>query len=148
LFGPGGVLDDLSAGLGGLSDAEEDLDHDGRLDANEDANGNGQLDPGEDLDGDGHLDVDEDLNGNGILDVDDVIQIPVFFFADAVGNQAVAMLPDMVNLQVVDALRGDGRVPHFLNIWDFYHRMEGESHCGTNVRRTSPEAFRRWWEHW
>ena len=39
---------------------------------------------------------------------------------------------------------------HFIDTWDWYHRMDGELHCGTNVKRTPYEAdaafaANAWW---
>lgn len=35
----------------------------------------------------------------------------------------------------------------FVDSWD-YHRADGETHCGTNVRRTPPLAMQQWWNDW
>lgn len=102
------------------------------------------------------------------LDAADLIRIPALFYNYDDG-EAAAYIPDMVNLQVVgsnlliakpfgprvngnDVLEQDvnakmtaiGNTSHFLNNWDLYHIAIGESHCGTNVKRTIPIA--KWWE--
>ncbi len=35
----------------------------------------------------------------------------------------------------------------FVDSWD-YHVAMGETHCGTNVRRTPPVRMQRWWNDW
>ena len=44
-----------------------------------------------------------------------------------------------------DRLEALGLAVRFVNVWDLYHRNEGEVHCGTNVDRTIPEGT-AWWE--
>lgn len=49
------------------------------------------------------------------------------------------------------ALEDIGLTVHFIDDWHTYHRLDGEVHCGTNVRRTPPEADGAysgpyWWE--
>jgi hypothetical protein len=44
-----------------------------------------------------------------------------------------------------------GLTVHWIDDWYTYHRMEGEVHCGTNVKRRPPELdadsnFRQWWD--
>ncbi|MBU1472397.1 protein-arginine deiminase domain-containing protein, partial [Patescibacteria group bacterium] len=85
------------------------------------------------------------------------------------GFQAVAEMPGMVNMLVignraiiakpfgpleygvdifedyVESVLGPiGISVNFVDDWDTYHRMEGEIHCGTNVKRTP--HITNWWE--
>lgn len=46
-----------------------------------------------------------------------------------------------------------GLTVHFIDDWDTYHSAEGEIHCGTNAKRTPPEAASGysgpyWWDHY
>ncbi len=34
---------------------------------------------------------------------------------------------------------------HFVDNWHYYHALEGEVHCGTNVKRI-PHS-KNWWDH-
>jgi protein-arginine deiminase len=48
---------------------------------------------------------------------------------------------EQVTRQRLEAL---GLVVRFVDVWDLYHRLEGEVHCGSNVDRTMPEGA-SWW---
>ena len=94
----------------------------------------------------------------------DFVKIPTIFEDK---TKAVAYVPDMVNLLVdgttlvlakpfgprnngADVFENDatnklsGYSIHFIDDWDWYHRKEGEVHCGTNAKRTPPTV--KWWE--
>lgn len=81
--------------------------------------------------------------------------------------KAVAYTPDMVNLLAdettlvaakpfgprnngVDVFENDAQTKlgeytiHFIDDWDYYHRWDGEVHCGTNAKRTQDSV--KWWE--
>lgn len=96
----------------------------------------------------------------------DIIKVPSLFYTRS-QQLALAYLPNMVNLLVdsgnlvvakpfgpkrngTDVFEADLRnrlnsfTLHFVDDWDFYHRSEGEIHCGTNTRN-SPHAI-NWWE--
>ncbi|HYN82253.1 MAG TPA: protein-arginine deiminase family protein [Gemmatimonadaceae bacterium] len=58
---------------------------------------------------------------------------------------------DLLEAHVHVQLTKLGLKVHFIEDWDDYHIMEGEVHCGTNVRRTPIEAdvtYRgpKWWD--
>ncbi|XP_070967454.1 protein-arginine deiminase type-2-like isoform X2 [Oncorhynchus clarkii lewisi] len=101
------------------------------------------------------------------LDDDDIIDLPILFHVME-ENRAVAYYPDMVNMIVLGKNLGipkpfgpkvDGRCAleaemtslmeglglHCTYIDDFasYHKLLGEVHCGSNVRR-EPFSF-KWW---
>lgn len=40
-----------------------------------------------------------------------------------------------------------GLTPIYVDCW-YYHTNTGETHCGTNVRRTPLVDMRQWWENW
>jgi hypothetical protein len=46
---------------------------------------------------------------------------------------------DLFEAYMVAVLSRIGLTVHFIDDWDYYHRMDGEVHCGTNVLRTPPE---------
>jgi protein-arginine deiminase len=47
------------------------------------------------------------------------------------------LLEDVIN-------RVSGHTVHPLDNWDWYHRMQGGVHCGTNVKRIPPTNL-KWW---
>ncbi len=58
---------------------------------------------------------------------------------------------DLTEAYVDTALTRLGLQVHFIDDWDWYHRNEGEVHCGTNVKRTPAEAAggyagKHWWD--
>jgi len=58
---------------------------------------------------------------------------------------------DLLRMDVENITTKLNCTPVFVDTWD-YHIREGNSHCGTNVRLTSPQTtqhkFRTWWERW
>jgi protein-arginine deiminase len=96
------------------------------------------------------------------VDSDAFIELPALF------QDGMAVIPNMVNSLVVgrhvlapdplgptsegeDAFRAAMERPlralrlgvHFANVWDYYHAIGGEVHCGTNAVRRS--AHPEWW---
>lgn len=58
-------------------------------------------------------------------------------------------LVDLFEACTVVRLKPTGALVHFIDTWDWYHRLDGEIHCGTNVQRTPYEndpAFPAWWD--
>ncbi|MBI3609832.1 MAG: hypothetical protein HY204_03910 [Nitrospirae bacterium] len=58
---------------------------------------------------------------------------------------------DLFEAYVKIVLEDIGLTVHFIDDWDVYHRMDGEVHCGTNAKRTPPEAIAGyagpfWWD--
>lgn len=58
---------------------------------------------------------------------------------------------DLFEAYVYVVLEDVGIHVHFIDDWDTYHRMEGEVHCATNVKRTPPETASGysgpyWWD--
>jgi hypothetical protein len=41
---------------------------------------------------------------------------------------------------------GNGMTLVFADDWDFYHRLDGEVHCGTNPEASAPFTSLNWWE--
>jgi protein-arginine deiminase len=106
-------------------------------------------------------------NETGITD-GSIVRVP-FLFWNAYGY-AVAYQPDTVNGTVLSDSHYAAPDPHgpviggkdifktqleqalaplgigvdWVEDWDLYHRLEGEVHCGSNVRRAPPSV--RWWE--
>ncbi|TET37040.1 MAG: hypothetical protein E3J72_07035 [Planctomycetota bacterium] len=99
-----------------------------------------------------------------------IIDLPVWFEDYGGMGVAVAHVPDIINLQVVnahllvskpfgplvssvdriekfmsDALAHTGCVIDYIDNWAYYHAYIGEIHCGTEVIRT-PRAEFKWWE--
>uniref|UniRef100_A0A674C459 protein-arginine deiminase n=1 Tax=Salmo trutta TaxID=8032 RepID=A0A674C459_SALTR len=100
------------------------------------------------------------------LDDDDIIDLPILFHV--IENRAVAYYPDMVNMIVLGKNLGipkpfgpkvDGRCAleaemtslmgglglscTYIDDFASYHKLLGEVHCGSNVRR-EPFSF-KWW---
>lgn len=106
------------------------------------------------------------------LDDDDIVEVPVLYEPIFVGDRdfATAYSPGIQNLTVVDdvlfvpdpegprvggedvfkkatteALRPLGVTLHYVDVFESYHVLYGEAHCGTNVRRGGYDTV--WWEH-
>ncbi|XP_027002498.2 protein-arginine deiminase type-2 isoform X1 [Tachysurus fulvidraco] len=102
------------------------------------------------------------------LDDEDIIDLPVLFKVLNKDNRAVAFYPDMVNMIVLGNNLGipkpfgpqvDGKCAletkvrslleplglncNFIDDFTTYHKLLGEVHCGSNVRR-EPFSF-KWW---
>lgn len=123
----------------------------------------------------GHADELRDLlvNEAGLSD-EDFVELPAlwetFPFAPDGGLRFVAYTPGVVNLlafqdvvlvpapfgpvvkgedllerAVRDRLEPLGLEVRFVDVWDLYHRLMGEVHCGTNVDRALPDGA-AWWE--
>jgi len=54
---------------------------------------------------------------------------------------------DLFEACTVARLKPTGAKIHFVDTWDWYHRLDGEIHCGTNVQRTPMEKSGgpKWW---
>ena len=118
------------------------------------------------------VEIDEQLavvqEATGLLD-DEVIHIPVLF--QPIDGKAVAYQPNTVNSFVIGAedfasavthgpviggqdpfaaqleatLGALGISVHWVEDWDWYHRHDGDVHCGMNATRRVPSDF-LWWE--
>nr|XP_046238966.1 protein-arginine deiminase type-2 isoform X2 [Scatophagus argus] len=102
------------------------------------------------------------------LDDEDIIDLPILFKLEEEDNRAVAYYPDMVNMIVLgnnlgipkpfgprvngrcaleaemcSLMEGLGLSCTFIDDFASYHKLLGEVHCGSNVRR-EPFAF-KWW---
>jgi protein-arginine deiminase len=55
---------------------------------------------------------------------------------------------DVFKLEITTRLAALGLTAEFVDTWQEYHILDGETHCGTNVRRTPPMSMRRWWLDW
>lgn len=104
----------------------------------------------------------------------DIVDVPVIFIPYEEGGTfydiADALSPNMTNLVVLgnhlaipkpfgpvdggkdqfekymqDKMSSMGLNCLFINNWDWYHLIQGENHCGTNVLREVPPSV-RWWE--
>ena len=107
------------------------------------------------------------LNSSLGFTASDYIEIPTFFNRFSTPNEAVALMPNMVN-SLVDTSRiiiakpfgprdpnGNdvfeekvkaeitGLTEYFIDDWDTYHLGDGEVHCGTNTTRDPPGTT--WW---
>lgn len=114
----------------------------------------------------------------GLHPINDLIKLPQWYRIGMRGGKVEertgsAYWPGSANLQVwnntilvpdpfgprdvtgADVFRRDietkftalGLVVVFVDSWD-YHRADGETHCGTNVRRTPPAGMQQWWNDW
>ncbi|KAG7262289.1 hypothetical protein CRUP_003084, partial [Coryphaenoides rupestris] len=81
------------------------------------------------------------------LDDDDIIDLPILFKMS--GTRAVAYYPDMVKGRCVLEAAMNGLMEPlglsctYINNFASYHKLLGEVHCGSNVRR-EPFDF-KWW---
>jgi protein-arginine deiminase len=110
------------------------------------------------------LDETKQLLCEGLgVDETDFVELPVLF------REGMAVIPNSINSLIVNghavvphpegplvdgedafarvirtALRACGIQVHFVDVWDTYHWLGGEIHCGTNtVRRISDPV---WWK--
>jgi protein-arginine deiminase len=51
---------------------------------------------------------------------------------------------DVWQRQIEDALEGTGNTVHFVDVFESYHLLLGEAHCGSNVEHSPFEAL--WWQ--
>ena len=112
--------------------------------------------------------VDE-LRGATGLSASEILSIPVLF--QPIDGKAVAYQPNTVNGFVISAedfasavthgpsiggqdpfeaqleatLGALGITVHWVEDWDWYHRYDGDVHCGMNATRRVPTDY-RWWE--
>ena len=52
---------------------------------------------------------------------------------------------DVFETAVQDALGAANVV--FVDDWHWYHALQGEVHCGTNVIRVPPDEYQQWWDN-
>lgn len=60
-------------------------------------------------------------------------------------RQTLGALRVDVFQSAADQVLENGRNIVFIDVWDTYHRFDGEVHCGTNVIRTVSAEFSQWW---
>ena len=107
------------------------------------------------------------LNSSFGFTASDYIEIPTLFNKYSSQNEAVVLMPNMVNSLVDtskiiiakpfgprdssgnDVFEEDVKAKitslteHFIDDWDTYHLSGGEVHCGTNATRKPPGTT--WW---
>jgi protein-arginine deiminase len=111
----------------------------------------------------------ERLRSETGLDPSEILPVPVLF--QPIDGKAVAYQPNTVNSFVINrdhfaaarthgplidgqdpyaaqleaALGGLGITVHWIEDWDWYHRYDGDVHCGMNATRLVPPS-EPWWE--
>jgi protein-arginine deiminase len=99
----------------------------------------------------------------------DIYEVPICFWPKSISDRAKSIIPNMVNSlytnqfmlvpkpfgpnvgkqdlfeeYFVSIIPKNIRI-YFINNWDSYYLLDGDIHCGTNVKRTPFK--RKWWSH-